>query len=77
MPPLSIVEQLDIAEDCLPGVAPCSEHASAGQFVLHRVEETLRHSVVMAFAFATHARDHAERREILAIFLRRILAALV
>ena len=61
MSPLPIIEQLDIVKQRRPGAVPVGKGLMARPLVLHRAEKTLDDGMVVAVAFATHARDQPGR----------------
>src|SRR5947209_2928503 len=77
MPPLTIVEDLDVLEDVAPGLIAGLIVTMMDQFSLQAVEEALHGGVVPAVAFAAHRTHHAVLDQLLLIVTGSVLAATV
>src|SRR5271157_4893609 len=51
----TVIEHLDVLEDCFTGLSSCPIDFAAYQFFLERCKEAFCHCVVVAVAFGTHA----------------------
>lgn len=60
MAPLTVIEELDILRDLLPGLLPRGIPPVMHQFVLPRTPKTFHRGIVIAVASPTHGRDQAE-----------------
>ena len=77
MEPLAVIEAFDERKDVLPGVVSRLIRLMVNQLILQGTEEAFRHGIVVAIAFATHARGQAERGEALPIGTAAVLGALI
>ena len=74
MTKFTVVEDLDVFEDLLPGSGMCLKGSVCGQFLFQGGEEAFGHRVVPAIAFSTHAHDCPVRFEHFSMRLCCILA---
>ena len=77
MPPLAIVEQFDVFEDFASCLGSATPAALITQFDFQCGKKTLRHRVIPAIAFATHAAQETVRRQQSLILIAGVLAAAV
>ncbi len=75
--PLAIVEPFDERKDIAACLLSRVIRLMMDEFILQGTEEALRHRIIVAIAFATHAWDHAKRRELSLIRESAVLSALI
>ena len=77
MEPLAIIEPFDERKDLPAGVVPGVIRLVMDQFILQGTEEALCDRIVVAIAFAAHARRQAESRKLTLIRQAAVLSPLV
>ena len=73
MPPLTVIEDLDVLRDLAPCLLTSLVAPVMHQFVLQRAPKTFHRSIIVAVASPTHGRGHAELLQLLLIGLGTIL----
>ena len=73
MPPLTIVELLEVLEDLAVRLRPRGPARVVGQLDLHRGEEALRHGIIPAVTAPAHAADDPVCRQGAPIVGARVL----
>ncbi len=77
MPPLTVVEHLDVLCNLSPSLLPCFIPPMVHQLILQRPPETLHRRIVITIPLPTHGRGHAELPQLLLIVLCTILGPTV
>jgi len=77
VPPLGVIEHLDVVEDVGPGRVTGRVDLPTNAFALEQLEEALRHGVVVAVPTTTHAGDEVVLAQEVLPLVARELAALV
>ncbi len=75
VPPLPVIEALDVLGDLVPSLLTGLDAPVMHQFVLQGPPETLHRRIVVAVAAPTHGRNHATLAELLLVDLGTILRA--
>lgn len=77
MPPLRIVEHLDVMKHSLPGIIPGLVFDAPDFLLLQVTEKTFSHCVVPTVPLSTHARFNVECREQFPEMATAVLRSLV
>ena len=77
MSPATIIKQLDVFKDSLPGLRPAGIVFVMNSFGFQTVKKTFRHRIIPAVAFPAHAANHAVFLQHTLILVGSILGALI
>ena len=66
---LTVIEELDVLRDLMPGLLPRGISPIMRQLILERVPEALYRRLIISVALATHGRDQAKLPQTLLIVL--------
>ena len=77
MPTPTVIEHLDVLEDCRPRLGPCREVTTMYELLLERSEKALDYRVVPAIPLAAHAALDRRGLEPLPVVRARILTAAI
>jgi len=77
MPPLAVVEHLDVLRNLSPSLLPRIISPMVHQLIFQCPPETLHRRVVIAIALPAHGGDHAELPQLILIVVGTILGATV
>lgn len=77
MPPLTVIEDLDVLRDLSPSLLPCRISPLVDQLIFQCPPETLHRRVVIAIALPAHGGNHAELPQLILIVVGTILGPTV